>query len=71
MQMLLKYVVDVDVKDDERTALHWAAENGHEAEVRLLLKHKVDVDAKTVSRRSQQVKPCHQTGSKLSYGRRI
>jgi ankyrin repeat protein len=28
------------------TALHWAAEEGHEAVVRLLLEHKADVDAK-------------------------
>jgi ankyrin repeat protein len=45
-------MVDVDVKDDGRTALHWAAENGHDAEVRQLLKHKVDVDAETVSQGS-------------------
>jgi ankyrin repeat protein len=42
--------MDIEAKDDDgRTALHWAAGKGHEAEVRLLPKHKVDVDAKTVS----------------------
>jgi ankyrin repeat protein len=47
MQLLLKHMVDVDVKDDDgRAALHWAAENGYEVEVRLLLEHKVDVDAR-------------------------
>jgi ankyrin repeat protein len=40
-------MVDADAKDDDgRTALYWAAENGHESEVRLLLEHMVDVDAK-------------------------
>jgi ankyrin repeat protein len=39
-------MADVDMKDnDEQTALHQAAKNGHEAVVQLLLKHMVDVDA--------------------------
>jgi ankyrin repeat protein len=50
VQLLLKHMVDVDVKDDGRTVLHWAAENWHEAELRLLLKHMVDVDAKNDGR---------------------
>jgi ankyrin repeat protein len=33
-------------------ALYQAAENGHEAEVRLLLEHKADVDTKTISRKT-------------------
>ena len=46
--------MDIDAKDDDgRTALHSAADSQHEAEVRLLLKHKVDVDAMTVSQGSQ------------------
>jgi ankyrin repeat protein len=37
VHLLLKHMVDVDAKDDDgRTALHQAAENGHEAKVRLL-----------------------------------
>jgi ankyrin repeat protein len=64
--------MDIDAKDDDGpTTLHRAAENGHEAEVRLLLEHKVDVDAMTVSQGSQQVKPSHQARSRLSFGRRI
>jgi ankyrin repeat protein len=46
-------MVDVDAKDDDgRTALHWAAKNGHDVEVQQLLKHKADVDAKTVNRKT-------------------
>jgi hypothetical protein len=42
--------VDADAKDDDgQTTLHLAAENGHKAEVRLLLEHKADVNAKTMS----------------------
>jgi ankyrin repeat protein len=48
--------MDIDAKDDDgRTALHWAAENGHEAEVRLPLEHKADVDTKTVSGKTASV----------------
>ena len=40
MLPLLKHMANADAKDnDERTALHRAAENGHEAVVQLLLKH--------------------------------
>jgi ankyrin repeat protein len=40
-------MADVDVKDnDGRGALHLAAKNGHEAVLRLLLKHMVDADTK-------------------------
>jgi ankyrin repeat protein len=36
VQQQLKHMVDVDAKDDDgRTAVHWVAENGHEAEVLL------------------------------------
>jgi len=35
------------VRDDEgKTALHWAADEEHEAVVRMLLEHKADVDAR-------------------------
>jgi ankyrin repeat protein len=46
VKLLLKHMVDVDVKDNGRTALHWVAENRHETDVRQLLGHKADVDAK-------------------------
>src|SRR5213075_2022087 len=37
----------ISLKDSTgRSALHWAASNGHKAAVRLLLEHKADVDAK-------------------------
>jgi ankyrin repeat protein len=45
-------MVDVYANDDGRTALHWAAGNGLEEEVRLLLEHKADVDTKTVSEKT-------------------
>ena len=38
MRLLLEAKANVDAKaNDGRTALHWAAENGHEAVVKLLL----------------------------------
>jgi ankyrin repeat protein len=72
VRLLLGHKADVNVKDnDGRTAKHRAVENGHETEVRLLVKHKMDVDAKTVSQGSQQVKPSHQARLRPSFGRRI
>ncbi|KAH6961909.1 hypothetical protein BKA56DRAFT_679471 [Ilyonectria sp. MPI-CAGE-AT-0026] len=45
--MLLIAGVNIDLKDEKReTALHWAAENGHEAVMRLLLEHKADIDGR-------------------------
>jgi hypothetical protein len=45
--------MDMDTKDDVgQTALHWAVENGHEAE-----EHRADVDAKTVSGKTASVWP--------------
>jgi ankyrin repeat protein len=51
-KVLLKQGVDVDSKDSKhgRTPLSWAAENGHEVVVQLLLETgKVDVDSKDSS----------------------
>ena len=45
--MLLEHRADVDAKAEYGgTALHRAAEKGHEAAVRVLLEHRVDADAK-------------------------
>ena len=45
--LLAKDGVDPDSKDTEygRTPLSWAAENGHEAVVKLLLNSRADIDA--------------------------
>jgi ankyrin repeat protein len=51
---LLEHKADVDAKayGDGRTALHVAAESGHEAVVRVLLEHKADVDARASGKRT-------------------
>ncbi|KXX74246.1 Vegetative incompatibility protein HET-E-1, partial [Madurella mycetomatis] len=49
LQRVGKFAVDINTRDDEwgRTPLSWAAENGHEAVVRLLLDTgKVDIDTR-------------------------
>jgi len=49
VQTLLKEA-DIDVRDgSEQTALHWAAVNGHETVVRLLLEKDADPAAKEKS----------------------
>jgi ankyrin repeat protein len=47
VQLLLKKGADIEAKDkDEWTALHEAAQNGHEAVVQLLLKKGAHIEAK-------------------------
>ena len=47
MKLLLEKVADAESKDDwHRTLLSWAAENRHEAVVKLLLKNAAGVEAK-------------------------
>jgi hypothetical protein len=44
---------DVDAKDDnENTALSWAAEEGHEVVVQLLLEHKFQTTLRRIAKRS-------------------
>src|SRR4051812_13443278 len=48
MMLLLDLGADIEAKGyDGNTALHLAVESRHEAMMRLLLDHKVDVEAKT------------------------
>lgn len=47
MQLLLEAKANVDAKaNDGRTALHWAAENRHEAVVKLLLEKGAELESK-------------------------
>jgi ankyrin repeat protein len=46
--------------------MYRAAENGHEAEVQLLLKHKANVNAKTVSKKTALYR---ETVRNCAYGR--
>ena len=45
MELLLDKGADLEAKDkDGQTPVSWAAENGHEAVVKLLMEKAVDVD---------------------------